>query len=1176
MKSLIIGVSGTDGLATKAMVALFELGHEVLVLPGSGEQFLEIAASLGVAVLTRDAAAHMPPLDALLLLAEGAAAPAWLQQPCHEVRCGISLDAARGQTGELAWSIGPATAMRTLCSTTFTVGGQRSGADLAAGVTQLALDLLMEAVGHAAQHNGVWGVQAASAATARCDAASMLETLAFCHQSNRPARPGAPQGSLFAQFADAATAHPRHTALVAPDATLSYQELFDYAAAIAEDLLQRGLAPQDGAETVIGVAMPKSARLYATILAVVGIGAAYVPLDPAYPAPRLAAVAEDAALAQVLTDAEHAATFERLGLQTIQVVPYQPGVCAGPAAPSPFARAAQQHQPQRLATVIYTSGSTGRPKGVMLEHRNIAAFCHWYRGHVGLTAVSRALQFSTISFDASLLDIFPTLFAGGCVIAPSEQQRHDFSALDELVRAHGVTHAFLPPALLAGLPDFAWPALQHLVTGGDVCDPDTIGRWKRGRQFHNIYGPTECTVLATTSNFSLDSANKNIGQPIAGARCYVLDDNRKPVRGGEQGELYIAGAGVGRGYFRQAALTGERFLADPLEHGASMYRSGDIVTWRADGGIEFIGRKDFQVKIRGFRVELGEIENAVLACALFKHCAVVVDEQKRILAFVAKPCHAAANAADVKAGVRQRLPDYMVPFQVTVLPALPATDNGKTDRRALLALAAPAARDAVEETLSATESRLRPIWAAVLQLDETEIGKTDSFFDLGGHSLLVSRMLLAIKKEWAVSTPLARFMEQPTIAALALLLTDDTIRKGDSIPEQVYTDMLLPVSVAPMPAANPALHAPRAVLLTGANGFLGVFLLQQILQQTDAVVHCLIRAATPEQGSRKLGAALAANGLQALAGQARIRIVLGDLEQPGLGLPAQLFDELAQQVDVIYHNGANVNHVYDYRYLANANVRSTLELLRLATTGKNKALHYISTLSAASNVDAAGRIVEDGPARTPPAFVNNGYNLSKWVSEHLVWQAIGRGLTGTIIRPGNISGHTQTGVCQPDQNRIMLLIKGSVQLGCAPAWDSGFDLCPVDFLAEAAVRCSLSARLDTPVLHFHNPKPLDWVDYLACWRGFGYPLALVAPDEWRRRIVEVDESNALYNVLSFYLDESNEDIGDMSHIDHLRTEAALARLGMAFPDKSAAMIENNLRYLQDSGFMPQLPIEADG
>lgn len=1170
MKSLTFGISGTDGLAIKVMVALFELGHDVLTLPGSGEQFLEIASSLGIPAAPRLA----PALDAVFPLAAHDAAAATHTAGPMAIRFGMATHSVDGYCGELAWTMGPPGNAQTLCGGDFDFNSLSSGADVAAAVAELALGLLVEAVNYAARHNGAWPKPAQRAVAAQATSLALLESLAFRHRSNQPALPDAPQGSLFAQFAASAARYPGHTALVAPDGTLTYDDLFHYAAAIAADLERQGLAPHGDGDVVIGVAMPKSTRLYATILAILGMGAAYVPLDPAYPLARLTAIAEDAGLQLVLTDASHAATFEQMGLRTVQVPSFQHGQCRTRSVPPAWALGEARYQPHRLATLIYTSGSTGRPKGAMLEQRNLTAFCHWYRHYVSLAPTSRALQFSTISFDASILDMLPVLLAGGCLVAPSEQQRHDFGALDQLVRSQAITHAFLPPALLASLPDYAWPALEHLVTGGDVCDPDTIERWRRGRQFHNIYGPTECTVLATTSNFAIDSDNKNIGVPIAGAHVYVLDDNQKPVKSGEPGELFIGGAGVGRGYYGQPAMTAERFLDDPMAPGSKMYRTGDIVKRRADGGLQFIGRRDCQVKIRGFRVELGEIENTLLACGVYKHCAVVVDERKRILAFVARPTTATSGVAELKAALRQRLPDYMVPSHVIAVPSLPATDNGKIDRRALLSMPIPATHSAAGEVLNETESRLRSIWATVLSLDETEIGKSDSFFDLGGHSLLVSRMLLAIKKAWAVSTPLARFMEQPTIASLALLLTDDTIRKGDRISGQVYADMVLPETVRPLSGAQPALRAPRAVLLTGANGFLGVFLLQQILQQTDAIVYCLVRAATVEQGSRKLDAALAANGLPGLAGHARIRIVTGDLEQADLGLAPHQFTDLAARIDAIYHNGASVNHVYDYRHLAAANVHATLALLRLATTGKNKAMHYVSTLSAASNVDAAGRIVEDGPSRTPPAFVNNGYNLTKWVSEHLVWQAIGRGVAGTIIRPGNISGHTQSGLCQPDQNRIMLLIKGSIQLGCAPAWDSGFDLCPVDFLAEAAVRCTLAQPPATPVLHFHNPKPLRWVDYLRHWQERGYALELVAPDEWRRRIVDVDESNALYNVLSFYLDDDNEDIGDMSHIDHARTAAALAQVGMAFPDKDAALIEANMRYLLECGFMPALPAEA--
>ncbi|MDZ4154145.1 AMP-binding protein [Methylicorpusculum sp.] len=294
-------------------------------------------------------------------------------------------------------------------------------------------------------------------------------------------------------FTDAAARYASRTALIDESNVITYRELYNRAVSISQEITEiyseKGLSLNN--EILIGVALPKSVRLYATILGILGAGCAYVPFDITHPQERLRAIAADSKLDYIICDSNYdSGLFSDEGVQPL-IIPefrWSPDMSVNVSA-FPSAELLLRDT-SRLAVVIYTSGSTGRPKGVMLEHRNLLNLCEWYRHHVELTEESRPFQFSTIAFDASILDIFPTLLSGASLIIPSEADRHDFLRLDELVRTHEVTHAFLPPALLAALPDFVWPTLKHLVTGGDICDPDTISKWSASRKFHNIYGPT--------------------------------------------------------------------------------------------------------------------------------------------------------------------------------------------------------------------------------------------------------------------------------------------------------------------------------------------------------------------------------------------------------------------------------------------------------------------------------------------------------------------------------------------------------------------------------------------------------------------------------------------------------------------------------------------------------------
>ncbi|WP_456280532.1 amino acid adenylation domain-containing protein [Cupriavidus sp. JZ107] len=1175
MRTLVFAVTGNDALGARIATVLHEMGHTVHVAAHEAGPLRDAAEALGIPV-----DGPWPPAQRVEWLVQSHYLPdAPLAAADHVLAFVAHAADFPPQAVAVQWCVRDDIADRLAASRECAVSAPLCGADIALDIETAAEDLLLEFVSGLGRD----AVQIhALPRVARPDTEALLDLrrLAGWHASNETSRVFALDASLPEMVARTARLMPYATALRDEVGDVDYRTFVGAAIKLARQLatMQSGAHQQAATAPVIAVRLRKSRLLYAAMLGAIGAGAAYLPLDPAFPPERVRTILEQSCAVGLITD-EHYDTGA-LGDLPVRVLRYSELDASGIDIVSdawPLEQDARRST--RCAVTIFTSGSTGVPKGVMLSHRSIVHFCHWYRDYIELTPASRVLQFCTVAFDVSLLDIFPTFLAGAMLCIPTEEQRHALDELSALIGGNALTHAFLPPALLAAMPDAEWPHLRHLLTGGDVCFPETIERWSRGRAFHNIFGPAECTVLATIARLGPGDSNRLIGKPMANVRCYVLDEQGKPVRTGEAGELCIAGAGVADGYLHQPELTARSFVANPFAPDGGqwpeakeerIYRTGDIVQWDQHGGLHFVGRRDAQVKIRGFRVELGEIEGAILKSGLYGQCACVVDDKKRIRAFVTRPVESATPDA-LRERLAQRLPDFMLPQEVVVLERLPATHNGKIDRAALVRLPSPrAAHLATEgEPANEAERQLRTLWAGLLDLDEAEISRDDSFFHLGGHSLLVSRLMLAVKMQFAGNAPLARFMERPTIAALATLLTDREQKKGDQIPERVYEDMRLPDDVWPVEGVRKRAGDPEAVLLTGANGFLGSFLAAELIAQTRATVYCLIRAEDAAAGRARLDQALHANGLTALVGHPRVRVVLGDLARPRLGLSPDAWRHLAREIDAIYHNGAHVNHVYDYPFLYEANVGSTLELLRLACDHRNKSLHFVSTLSAASAMDGGGMVLEEGPAMNAPAFVNNGYNVSKWVSEHLVWEALQRGFDVTILRPGNITGVAATGLCQPDRNRILLLVKGSVQLGYAPAGDTAFDFSPVDALARAMVRCTLDPRRDAAVFHLQNPQPLSWEDYLGALARLGYDLTLEDPAAWRRRLPSIDERNALFDVVAFYLDDSQEDIGDMSRIACARTTATLARLGVAYPAKDRSLLESHFRYLVESGFLPR-------
>ena len=435
---------------------------------------------------------------------------------------------------------------------------------------------------------------------------------------------------------------------------------------------------------VIGIAVPRSADMVVAILAVTRIGAAYLPLDPASPTARLAHLVEDAEPRLVLTAGEVSLPE---GTVTLDVTM---------KAPDADAAAPVDVDVRSAAYLIHTSGSTGRPKGVVVTHVGLAALARTQADAYGLTTTSRVMQTASLAFDASVKDLVATWWAAAVLVLPSPERYAGDELADQLARWR-VTDALVPPPVLAGVSPERAGDLRTLFVGGDICPPALVRTWTAsGRRVRNTYGPTETTVTALASHPLDGTADEvPIGHPIDGAAAYVLDGRLRPVDDGTIGELYIAGAGLARGYLNQTGLTASRFLADPFaSDGSRMYRTGDLVRSDAAGELVFVGRADDQVKIRGHRIELGEIETvAAQADGVRAAVATIATDaaaDPRLLLYVVPRSTSGLSdppRADLSTTVSMHLslhlPNYMIPAAVTVIDAVPLTSNGKVDRAAL-------------------------------------------------------------------------------------------------------------------------------------------------------------------------------------------------------------------------------------------------------------------------------------------------------------------------------------------------------------------------------------------------------------------------------------------------------------------------------------------------------------
>ncbi|WP_367127293.1 amino acid adenylation domain-containing protein [Saccharothrix sp. HUAS TT1] len=516
---------------------------------------------------------------------------------------------------------------------------------------------------------------------------------------------------------------PDAPAVISTDAVVDYRELEERANRLAHLLAAKGARR----EQVVAVAMPRSVDNVVARLAVLKTGAAYLPIDPAYPADRIAFMVSDAG--------------------PLLVLDALPGLDGLPAtAPDVAIR------PEDPAYVIYTSGSTGKPKGVVVPHRGLPAFSAAEVEHFDVRPGDRVLQFSSPSFDASVLELCMALPAGAALVVPPPGPLLG-DQLAQVIAQFGVTHALIPPVALATVPDVELPTFRTLVVGGDACPPDLVAKWAPGRRMINAYGPTESTVVTSWSEPLEPGGTPPIGRPVPGTEVRLLDDELRPAA---EGELYVTGVGLARGYLGRPGLTAQRFVADPFgPPGGRMYRTGDVVRTREDGQLEFVGRADHQVKIRGFRVEPGEVEALLRQHPGVEHAVVIArGEPKRLVAYVV------GGTAGLREHLAASLPDYLVPSAFVALDAFPLTPNGKLDRDALPEPVVGDLPEGYVEPRTEAERRVAEAWSEVLGVPR--VGAHDDFFALGGDSILAVRALSRLG-----GLPVRAMFDHRTVAALA-------------------------------------------------------------------------------------------------------------------------------------------------------------------------------------------------------------------------------------------------------------------------------------------------------------------------------------------------------------------------------------------------------------------------
>lgn len=856
-------------------------------------------------------------------------------------------------------------------------------------------------------------------------------------------------------------------AAVAPDApavsegagSVSFAELGHRAGVLANLLRERGVRRGDR----VVVSLPRSTELVTAILAISRCGAAVASLPADLPPGRLQTILADLSPAAVVCRDGDRARFG--DLPTVE-----------PTAPGTELEGSVPTSGDDAAYIVFTSGSTGTAKGVILPNKGLTALIATQRGSLPSGPGSRVLQFSAVGFDMIYFELCWSVLAGGDLVIVDPERRLG-AGLARFLTEERITHAAVSPSVvLTWPPEATLPAGTTLAIGSEKVPPDLLRRWSQRCRVVVGYGPTETTVNATMffPEPGWLGTTAPIGTPDAGKRIYLLDPELRPVPQGVIGEIYIAGAGLADGYLSDPVLTAQRFLPDVFgAPGERMYRTGDLACHDDRGILEFHGRVDDQVKIRGLRIEPAEIEQRLMA--IDGVTAAVVVPRTHPVTGVELVAYLVADEAGRAENWRRRLaedlPAYMIPARFVLLDALPLNENNKVDRRALPDVpdAEPTREDVPRTEL---ERQIAESFAAVLGL--ATVGVHDDFFAYGGHSLLALKLADRVRRVTSRTVPLRALFEARTVSSLCSLL-----EAGGAAPEP-GRDLLRDRELA-LPARRRREPDGAGYLLTGATGFFGVHLLAALLERSNAVVHCLVRSATEQDGVRRVERELRAYGLFAAGLPDRLRVHSGDLAQPRFGLPP---GALAGITSVI-HSGARVNHLEQYATLRQTNALSALEILHLADE-HGASTHFVSTLAVADHV-----LGGHSPA--------GGYDQSKWVADGLFRRAAGEGHPVTIHRPGHLGGRPGNGR-MPAGDAFVQLVRTCVTVGGVPAYAAPLRLLPVDRAAAALLDAVLDAAGEPVVRDLAETHELTVAGLAGLLGELGHRIRLMDRTDWHTAV----------------------------------------------------------------------------
>ena len=974
---------------------------------------------------------------------------------------------------------------------------------------------------------------------------------------------------------------PNNIAIVFENTKMTYLELDQESNQLAHILLENQVKHGD----IVPILMDKSLEMIVAILGILKVGAAFLPIDVQYPKERIEYMLRDSNSKILLTvsDFIYKATsnVKALSVELNNII-YQ--------NQDKSSIEIVNCSPDDLAYVMYTSGSTGNPKGVMITHRNIIRLAKNNK-FITFEEHERILQTGSIVFDACTFEIWCSLLNGFELYIIKKDELLDASLLQNYLAKNKITTLWITAPLFNQLSEdnpYMFKNVKKLLTGGDVLSPSHINAVRAANPnltIINGYGPTENTTFSCC--FTIDKTYNDsipIGRPISNSTAYVVSQTGNLLPIGVPGELWVGGDGVGKGYLNNPDLTSKKFIANPFGEGM-VYRTGDLVKWRPDGTIDFIGRIDGQVKIRGYRVELGEINLQISRFDGIKDSFTVVNtiNSEKVICnyFVAD---SEIDISALKAYLKSRLPIYMIPTYFMQLEHLPINANGKIDRSKLPTdfSKAIAHSSSIVPPRNETEKLLLSIFKKVLNYDE--IGVTDNFFEFGGDSLTAMKVQVECLSN-NLSIAYGDIFEFLTVENLARHIDSKNIlnTKRDYIEEYKKYDKLISgnkltddIELEYTPISN--------VLLTGFTGFLGAHVLDSFIKNETGNIYCLIRSKdniSPKQRLENTLHFYFGNSYDALIGK-RIHLIEGDITLDNLGLSDEDYNNLGNKLTTVIHCAALVKHYGNYNAFKKINIDGTQKIVDLCEKFNLKLLH-ISTISVSGNNLAEGANIEnyfgkdiifDETNFYVGQNLKNSYIHSKFEAERIVLDAISRGVSACILRMGNLTSRFSEGKFQQNhfENAFVNRFKSFLQIGYVPDYMLGLyaEFTPIDYCGDAIIKIASHYNRKYNVFHLLNENHVDLDKLYDTMVKLGIPLKIVSDQEFKKIISDLLQNPDKKSYLEGIINDLNYDkklvYESEVKIKSDFSSAVLAKMGFKWPIIDERYLRNYFKYLADIGY----------